>query len=508
MWSRRGTAEALAVALLIQGQPASAQGIDNPPNSDRQGASHRGAQQLVSPSAEQALPEARPYHYRASAEMLGLLGFGALWYWIELERNLADWDRLSLKQRLSLGAIRLDNNEFWVNQLGHPVAGAGYYEFARSNGLSLWSALGYSFATSLAWEYGLEFQERTSYNDLLVTPGGGFAFGEAFYRLGEYLGGGCGVTTASVLAWTVGFPIMLHRWLDGERGSCAGPRDALGLSARTAHHLGLDARSLVASVGSSAGHLWEGSFNSELYSAPQSAHEGWYFDGDWTRMMLSVGGGAGSVLELGADASLLGYRSSAAAGGRAGMGWVATGLGLGYRVFRLPGFVDRWSELRLPGLYVGTDQQWAALAARLRVTLAPTFTLARSFAYGAVRELTTQEVGKSVLRKQSYYYGYGGVGSLDGGLFGAGAFLRGNVSFSYVNSLEGLDRTQEDLSADERARDIALDFGVAVGAEAQNYPPRPTFTLSARWLRRASWMEGQHKGAHVRLLGGSLGLQF
>jgi hypothetical protein len=85
------------------------------------------------------------------------------------------------KQNLRLG-WEWDNDRFGVNFVGHPYAGSGYFNIARSNGYSYLGALPFAIEGSLMWEYFGE-TSRPSYNDLLNTSISGLFLGEVLYRL-------------------------------------------------------------------------------------------------------------------------------------------------------------------------------------------------------------------------------------------------------------------------------------------------------------------------------------
>jgi hypothetical protein len=106
---------------------------------------------------------------------------------IDRNRQVGDWDFPSLKQRLTFEAWRFDNNPFPINFAWHAYDGSQYHLFARSNDLGLLASMGYGIGTSLAWEFGVEFREKVSINDVIVTTGAGTAIGEAVHWLGRYL---------------------------------------------------------------------------------------------------------------------------------------------------------------------------------------------------------------------------------------------------------------------------------------------------------------------------------
>ena len=79
-----------------------------------------------------------------------------------------------------------DRDGFMMNQFYHPYHGASYFNSARSNGLSYWESIPYTFGGSLMWEYFMEI-ERPSYNDLINTTISGSTLGEITYRVSNLI---------------------------------------------------------------------------------------------------------------------------------------------------------------------------------------------------------------------------------------------------------------------------------------------------------------------------------
>jgi len=104
----------------------------------------------------------QPRYWGAALELVVALGGGTAWYWIDRERQVADWDYPSWKDRFTLESWRFDNNPFGINFIWHALSGAGFHEVSRENDLSLLASVGFGFATSMAWEYLLEFREKVS----------------------------------------------------------------------------------------------------------------------------------------------------------------------------------------------------------------------------------------------------------------------------------------------------------------------------------------------------------
>jgi hypothetical protein len=82
----------------------------------------------------------------------------------------------------------LDDNEYYVNQMGHPYQGSLSFGAARSAGLGFWASTAYPFAFSALWELAGE-TERPSINDQITTTVGGIVLGEILYRASDWVRG-------------------------------------------------------------------------------------------------------------------------------------------------------------------------------------------------------------------------------------------------------------------------------------------------------------------------------
>jgi len=110
-----------------------------------------------------------------------------------LPESISKWDLSALedqslserwKENVNAGPV-WDEDDFFINYVGHPVSGAWYYTMARNDGLEPWDSFMYSFFIStFVWEYGYEaFAEIPSIQDLFSTPVIGSMMGEYFYYL-------------------------------------------------------------------------------------------------------------------------------------------------------------------------------------------------------------------------------------------------------------------------------------------------------------------------------------
>lgn len=182
----------------------------------------RTASHEVSSDAPVIVPLERPeekYYLRALLEHQGLFVLGLLWYVTTTDIRY-DWDLgyrwSAFEDKLTGAAIKIDTNRFGTNFIGHPVGGTGYYIAARSNGLGIGEAFGFSVGGSLLWEYFGEVTEIISANDMIVTPFGGMAIGEATTQLGAFFDR-ASPTFGHRLLSTVFAPLRaVNRAMDGE----------------------------------------------------------------------------------------------------------------------------------------------------------------------------------------------------------------------------------------------------------------------------------------------------
>ncbi len=119
---------------------------------------------------------------------MAAITFGVLWVGPE---GVSRWDKEKMKtdgltgrwtENIHAGPV-WDEDDWELNYLAHPYAGAIYYMTARSCGFRWWESFGYSvIMSSFFWEYGLEaFAEVPSWQDLIVTPTVGSILGEGFW---------------------------------------------------------------------------------------------------------------------------------------------------------------------------------------------------------------------------------------------------------------------------------------------------------------------------------------
>ena len=119
------------------------------------------------------------------------------------------WEKLTFRP----GTWAFDADDFGTNMVGHPTAGTVYYLIARGNRVSIPEAFAWTFGTSLVWEL-IEFKEAVSINDVIMTPVGGLALGEAFSQLSAWFDRGPDDGLSRAMAFLFSPAKKLHDWID------------------------------------------------------------------------------------------------------------------------------------------------------------------------------------------------------------------------------------------------------------------------------------------------------
>lgn len=124
-------------------------------------------------------------------EYFSILGVGFLSGLMTMPESITRWNKQSIMngdfaekwaRNVNAGPT-WDHDDWEINLIGHPVAGASYYMLARTSGFDPLEAFGFSaLMSTLFWEYGLEaFAEIPSEQDLVLTPVVGSLLGEALF---------------------------------------------------------------------------------------------------------------------------------------------------------------------------------------------------------------------------------------------------------------------------------------------------------------------------------------
>lgn len=438
----------------------------------------------------------RETHYlRAAVEMGVLLSIGTTYYWANPGPNRTDWDYPDAATRMSNLAPTYDTNYFITNHVLHPAAGSLYYWFARSNGLKILPALGYSIITSAMFEFGLEWLEKPSINDLVMTPMGGLSAGEFFLHAGDYFNSAPNARWYHrVVGAVLGAPQALHRAMDGGRGREVAklPEDRLGFSSFYHHRFDV----LFGAMGLQNDRGASTAFGSlriagELVAMPGFLRPGRFehkfSDGNFTEGLLQIGtrGGAEHTWDLSFDANLFGRYAQdiGPRGGHASM--IAINSAMKFADREVFGRREQYAMAHLIGPAV---KLWAVagdFTARFEAAANFDFAAVRTHAYPEWTSRFGSDGTSTVLRQKQYFYG--------GGL---SARARGRVSYKFLelgtrvffgryDSSDHFDRFPDEVTRTVHASDTVGELEGWLGIVPRNFP----FQLRAFAEHLPHWSE-------------------
>jgi hypothetical protein len=462
-----------------------------------------------------ALEEARtPHHGRSWWQMGAGLALGTGGYWLLMRRNVADWDNPRPLSRFDGSAWVLDNNSIGVNFLGHPYTGGLSYSFARANHQSVAGAFGYSFLTSFLWEFVIEFKEKVSVNDVLVTPGAGLPIGEAFYKLGLYLDTGHHDSAAlSVLRTLFGSGVALDRALDGRPAPHVTVHDNLGFSSAIWHEFRADyGAAVIDAPGSEEYARFHGGLGFKLVTlegyGKARAFERGFYGAELSTLALEVEASPhGWGLVAAADTLLAGYHAqSFERSGRALRGESVTiGTSVGWDYLRssanrygeveaavakngpqlsyhAPNRREQYAAFQLPGVALDLRvlRPWAAFEIFGRAQ--PSFAGLGAVAFYDWAADNSDERTKHVLHRQGYFYGWGGAAHVDARLRLGALRSRFELTYGAYRSQDGWDRHPEQLTVDVPVTGDYLSYRGSLGV-APSEDVSLSLTLGVRRFR-------------------------
>jgi hypothetical protein len=240
--------------------------------------------------------------------------------------------------------------------------------------------------------------------------------------------------------------------------------DNLGLSAAMHHAFRLHLGIALQSTATRDSLLADLGVDAQLVSIPSHQRPGRFRrllrDGDFTRFwMTHVQGPGEREFDSYADLSLFGwYAQQISPDMRGGFFFLGSSLGYRYRRSLFEGFHDEISATHLPGIALESALYFGPqLALRVSYRLHADFAGVHSLSYPAWQAAHPDAQGKTVTEKYGYWYGFGLTSLLEASLSWSLLQLGGRAWFGIYNSTEGLDRAQEELTADPRGYDRLLD---------------------------------------------------
>ncbi len=405
----------------------------------------------------------RPKRLRAALELGAVLGAGATWYWIERDRQVADWDFPSLRERFTSDAYINDNNPFAINYAWHTLGGAYFHLAGRSNDLGLIESTLFGLGASLVWEYGIEFREKLSLNDMIVTTVAGVAAGEFLHWFGRLMQQRDGGVGGDAARWSLGVFQTAHDTIDGRCGP-RGPQIAASMRLSTGYaHASTERDNGGVTEGSA--NLAQVRFEGHLAAFSSYMRPGWrqstFRDGNLTSLEASLAGGDGSSARFHADTMVFGWRNERVDPDGNGLGFiVGTSVGARYQEEDFESWRDRFGAVHMPGFAVDAVARGRSWTARASARAHLDYAGIHAMSFDRWAAANPMERGKSILAEQGYFYAWGAstrlAAELNASRFGLGV----SMFHGRYRSQQGFDRVQEMLTVDQIANAKLTDVGL------------------------------------------------
>lgn len=441
-----------------------------------------GQPEASRPSRESAHPEhdrderpapvfREPAYGRAAFEVLGVLAIGTAQYWMNVKTNSQDWDYPEWSRRFDTSAVRFDNNTHVTNNVLHPLAGAAYYGLSRANGLGVGASALYTLAASTIWEWGLEWREKVSINDMFATTLGGIAIGEFLTQLGLYLNSAPSTTPArDVARATLGFPVWIHDRLDRRQLEAPAARDRLGFSAAYRHRFALAYENHWLESPSEPGLELRGlKLEGSLVSLPgfllPETFDTSFAQGDFSTgsLALHFDGHGLREADVRAEAVLAGYYAQRANPGVMGaLLGLATGFEFASKTTLKPG--DEYALVHVLGPELRATWKGEGYHFDVRLRAFADFAAIRCLAWPMARVRDPEAKFKSSL-EQKYQYHAGVSSRISAALRFHAARLSADIGFGSYRSIQGLDRFQEQITRDIAGTEVLEERRVEFALE-------------------------------------------
>jgi hypothetical protein len=369
----------------------------------------------------------RQEHYlRAALETTSFLGLGIGVYWWKEGYMRTDFDYSnpaeSLRARFVTGtAYRFDDNQWGMN-IGHVWAGTGLYTLGRSNNLNIYESALLTAAASFFWEYGVEYGEVVSLNDMIVTPLSGLTIGEVMFQLGDFFQHGSDTPTNKALGLVFGGPTAFHRWLDNNKPKAPPDVDRFGFTTDVWHRFRLSAGAGAGGLSSSGSSRPEAEFGCDLelvladkYQKPGTECS-LYTNGVFDQLSLKTTLAEDGVVDFQflARTAFWGWYQQDIVKDRASeqLDGYSLLIGIGsafeYLTHDFSGIsqIDKQAIFDLPGPILLWDTYRQGFHIRSLTDIYPNFAMVMPYTAEEFKE-NFQTYGKSVFQSDNYYYAFG-----------------------------------------------------------------------------------------------------
>ena len=503
---RRDIPVTLGLCALLASTAASA---DPEPQPIRDGTyiDTDGSVRDVDEELERRIDHRDAHVWRTWREMVIGLSVLSVGYWLGMDRQVADWDNPRPEQRLDGTAWRTDNNALSVNFALHPAGGGVAYAWARAYHHNVYGAAAYGFLSQFIWEFVLEFKEKVSVNDMIVTPTAGIPIGEFFHKLGLYLDSAQKPGTGTQIAqWSLGAGVQVDRWLDERDHEVPRARDSLGMTSDIWHDFTASGEAHWASRENGTGHpLARTAIDARLVSIPGYLKPGRFSRSFWNADVTSAQLGF-EVSEhyvgatFAADTLIFGQHTQNIEGSSRPVRGAAftSGMSVGFSYLDslANDVIEKWGALHM----LGPGMDLHLLAPGFRLDLSGR----ASFDYVGITVLDAFQIwheenprlrSKGILRHQDYLYAWGGSERLSGRLRLGPLRLDGLLVYGQYRSQDGLNRWQEKVEHDTKGGTELLRYRYGLQIQPPCSPMAMGISNEVRLWK--TWLDYLHRRARV-----------
>lgn len=434
----------------------------------------------------------RQKHYlRATIEIVALIGVGTAWYWKDHAFNEPDWDLgwnwASWRKKLITGeGVSFDTNHFETNALMHPMSGLFYYWAARTNNFNSLESFLMATAASTLWEYCIEFREKVSINDMIMTPVSGTALGEVFSQLGSFFDRSADNLPNKILARVFGGPRKFHDWLDGNKPRTTKNLDKYGFTKDRFHEfevfVEVGTHSVRGEGMSGERRIDKGvGVRTQIVNIPQYGREGsvskLLVDGNFSELYWKMTQDSEGMSEfiVYVKAALAGYYKQKTVMGNDGnlQGYsffIGAATAYEYSMRGRPGALnkhaiateemgptlDKFSIANVLGPTIDFNYYNKGVRVHAVIDLFGDFAAVRSYAVEKYKNENPDAKMRGVLGWREYYYAFGVTASSKASIQFYDIELGAQVKADIFSSADGFDRSQEKITHDQKLYDGVL----------------------------------------------------
>jgi hypothetical protein len=433
---------------------------------------------------------------RTLLQSLAHFAYATTSYWVRLEVMKEDWEYLftwedQKKRFLFEDGFRFDSNTFSFNWT-HSLAGAIYYNYARSNHFNPGASFAITLASSYFWEFVVEFREVVSINDMIATPIGGVSIGESLFQLGRHFRNQK-PTFINKIARFVSNPILsVSDWLDRKKGKNQYAYTDNVLS-DLQFYIGPGYDSFISSENNTYVKL---GFNSHLNLIPEYGEPGVSnrYVNQTMATRFDIGGTFGSKgmyqFNIFAKATFMGYlmqNIQNSGDDRVGYSFfigassafdymqqipenIAVPNDSSFDSEQMEYLADKYTIINLFGPSLDLTLFQEDFSFQLSADAYADFSLIHSHAFKRFSDFNSYRQTKSTLDEHGYYYALGYTLSSMMKLDIANLQLKGKVNYHYFNSIEGMDRFQPELDEKEDfdLKDYRFNYDISLGYQLPN----------------------------------------